>query len=356
MSLVARVIVVVAVSLAILYRPSSILAATPAPTTSPATTRLADMQTLADGFLRYDPPAGWTRADKADNPMSATWNSPDEHGALIITVTPEDRMVEDSAKERMAMIIGKGIREAAKKENHEIVYQPRVEKDDRFFLKMRDAQKIGDDKIADRIQMYRQVGLQFVHIAATAVVRSLDESRPVHEAAEKLLNEMLLSRGAKRSVYPHTQLRAIVPLDWKELKTDTANGQMAVYTDPKQPARQIIVRSRVIPKVAQSDTAKRDQLLTKMVDEERRMPPLSASVSATSKDDQPFTPGGAGITYLKSLRVPVQRAGQSLVVETRYFVVADVIVSVRTVTSESDAEAIRTIADKYCEDLKPLKD
>ena len=338
------------VLLLILATPPALAAAPPA--SSPATTRLADMESLLDGSIRYVMPPKWELISKTPDGKSASWRS-GESGALIITVTPQDQQLQDSAKDQIAMIIGKGIRESAKKENHDLVLQPRVEKDDRFFLKVRDAQRIADDKIVDRIQIYRLMGLNLVHIAATAWVESPEQSRPIHEEAERLLDSMVLSRGLKRSVYPHAQLRLIVPLDWKEQKPDNANGLVATLTDPKDASKQLIVRARVIPKDARTDTTKRDALLGRMIDEERKLPPLTL---ADAKNEQPGAGSGGGVTYLRQIRTPAQKNGQAIRVETRYFVVGDVLVSVRSLAPESDADALASIADKFAADIKPIKE
>src|SRR5439155_21759786 len=109
--------------------------------------------------------------------------------------------IPPSQKEQMAIIIGKAIREAARKEGRELVLPPRVEPDERYFLKIHDVIK-AEDKLSDRIQMYRVIGLNLVHVACTAIVESRDQSAAVHSAAEQLLDTMRLSRGANRSVYP----------------------------------------------------------------------------------------------------------------------------------------------------------
>src|SRR5687768_17062432 len=146
--------------------------APPAPrtpsTSSPSTqpVRLEDMESLADGNVRYIAPPMWELVGKSPNGLSAVYRSRDAHATIAITVMPQDRMIIESANQQMAMIIGKGIREAAAANKQELVIQPRVEKDPRFFLKMRDAMS-GGGMTADRIQMYRIMGLNLVHVAAT---------------------------------------------------------------------------------------------------------------------------------------------------------------------------------------------
>src|SRR5690242_5977654 len=103
-------------------------AAAPTTTTAPFS-----LEPLVGGALRYQPPQGWDVVDKADR--LARYRLPDETGFLEIAVDLLPSAVRKSAAQQMAMQIGKAIREQVKKDGNELVYGPRVEEDDRFFLK-----------------------------------------------------------------------------------------------------------------------------------------------------------------------------------------------------------------------------
>jgi hypothetical protein len=287
---------------------------------------------------------------------------------------------EESASAQMAMAIGKAIRESAKKEKIEMVVPPRVEKDPRFLLKMHDVLRTepgqggAGGKLADRVQLYRVIGLNLVHLSATAWVESQDQAKASHEAAEKMLAEMLLTRGQKRVVYPRAQLKMVLPVDWKEQKSDQANGLVTILTDPKDGGRQIIVRARIIPKDARAYTAKRDALLERMVDEERRTTPFAAG-AADAKGAGGAGGAGAGETAGEmageisgGILKAIKRVKDGLSVETRYFVVGDVMVSVRSISPapaapapEGDAGAagaggMKEIVEKFIADVKPIRE
>lgn len=305
------------------------------------------MLPLAGGTVRYLAPPGWKAAAPTADGLHLGFTL-DEKGGIVVDVTPQETAPTQNMHDQMAVIIGKAIRESARSENHTFVITPRVEPDDRFFLKLHDAQTVAPGVIADRLQLYREIGLNLVHVAVTAQVSSVDQSAPIHAAAEKLLDGMRLSRGAKRTVYPRAELRAVVPLDWREAKIDQPNGLVARYTDPDRPPRQIIVRVRLLPKDAQTDPARRDGLVQLMVDQERHLPPLSISSPAV---EQPAIGSG---NNLRQTRFTVKSDGQTLRVDTRYLVVGSVLVSVRSVAANSDADAVNAIAEKYCENLKPI--
>ena len=113
------------------------------------------MEPLLDGSIRYAPPPaadGWTFVGKSDDNRKATYVIDGGKGRIDITVTPQSRDVPDTYAKQMALIIGKGIREDADRASRTILLQPRVEKDERFFLKIHD--RLGaEDGIRDRLQL-----------------------------------------------------------------------------------------------------------------------------------------------------------------------------------------------------------
>ena len=335
-------------------------AAAPGATSSPAapTTRVvtADMEPLIDGSIRYAPPpaaGGWKLFAKSDDHRRATYVTEDGKGRLDINVTPQTRDVPDEYARQMALIIGKTVRENADRDGRTILLQPRVEKDERFFLKIHDRLS-GATGISDRLQIYRVMGLNIVHVAAIALKDTPEEARPIHEAGEALLEGMRLTRGVAPVVYPRNKLKIKPPVDWKQVKTDEPNALVVTYTDPEQPQRQLIVRARVVPKAALADPAKRDAFLVRMIDDERRTAPFSNNTKPAGEDQQ--LPVGGPREYLRHVRTDaLAEGGVKLRVQTRYFVVNDVMVSLRSVSAEDD-EAILKIADAVAADVKPSRE
>lgn len=319
-----------------------VLIAAPAVTRADApTTRLSDMHPLVDGSIRYLPPDGWKEIGKPDK-LHAYYATEDGHGRISIAVTIEDRDMPDSAAARMAMIIGKAIRENAKKENRELLYGPRVEKDPRFFLVVHDRMTTQDgSEVADRMQLYRMMGLNMVNLAVTAIVprdSKPEDARKILSAGQEMLAGMQLTRGAAPVVFPRTRVRLTTPVDWKLSKLDQPNGPTVTYSDPKDPNRRIYVRSRILPKDARTDASKRDVILNRMIEQGWEQPPL------TRKPADAGQPGTGKGDYLRQIRTTVSQGEQKLLVETRYLVIGDVILSIRTVAPEADQQ-ISAIAD-----------
>jgi hypothetical protein len=329
------------------------------PATSEPTTRLTDLEPLADGSLRYSTPPGWDVVSKSPDRLKASFASSDGLGRIDLMVTPQPSIPEDAQAAKMAMIIGKAIRENAKKEKSDLIIPPRVEKDPRYFLKMRDRSRNGEDsKTFDRLQIYRVVGLNLVYVAARASADSPEHceavAKDVDAVAERLLDGVhLLSHGARPVVFPKTELRITTPVDWMLAKSDEPNGLIVTYTDPKDANRQIIVRGKVLPRDARGDanTAKRDALLARMIDGERKMPPFKPT--GPSPDEQPATVGTKD-PPLRAIGAKAVRGEVTLAVVTRYFVVADVLVSVRSVAPEND-QTIGPITDQLAASVKPVR-
>ena len=94
----------------------------------------------------------------------------------------------------MAGIIIKGIREKVTEQGAEILYGPKAEKDERFYLRVHDRCRI-EDAIIDRVQIYKAVGRNLVLVSVTARNATDEKTREIHKLGEELLNtEMQLPR------------------------------------------------------------------------------------------------------------------------------------------------------------------
>jgi hypothetical protein len=314
------------------------------------------MEPLLDGSIRYLPPdaaAGWKFIGKTEDNLKATYLIEEGRGRIDITVSPQTRDVPDTYAKQMALIIGKGIREDADRVGRTMLLQPKVEKDQRFFLKIHDRIS-GEDGIRDRLQLYRVMGLNIVHVAVIALKDTPEAAKPIHAAAEELLDGMVLTHGQRPVVYPRNKLKIRPPIDWKETKTDAPNALVVTYADPRQPARQLIVRARVIPKAAIDDPTKRSAFIDRMVDDERRTAPFSNTTKPLGEDQ--IVPGGAPREYLRQVRTDASaEGGEKLRVQTRYFIVNDVMVSLRSVSSIDD-ETILKAADALAVEVKPSRE
>src|SRR5207248_3918881 len=106
-----------------------------------------------------------------------------------------------------------------------------------------------------------------------------------------------ISRGVHPTVFGRTQIKLTPPVDWKEQKRDQPNGLAATYTDERNGANKIIIRSKIVPKTTAADPAKRQAFLDKMIDDERQTEPFSKA--ALSADETPATPAPDETTLRK---------------------------------------------------------
>src|SRR5687768_4636675 len=95
--------------------------------------RIEDMEPLADGNVRYIPPPQWDLIEKRPDGVGARYRSRDGHALIDITIIPQTRAINlEAAREQMALIIAKGIRQGAIQAGQQLIVPPRVEADDRF--------------------------------------------------------------------------------------------------------------------------------------------------------------------------------------------------------------------------------
>lgn len=321
----------------------------PVSTTTRPATNPSDMRPLLDGSLRYLPPDGWKEENKLENGKAVTFVLENGRGRIDLQVQEQDRHFTDpeSARKQMAMIIGKGIRDSATKNNREIIMQPKVEPDDRFFLIVHDKIRGSDGGQIDRLQMYRLIGLNMVFVAVNASTDDEAEAKQIHDTAKQLLDGLKLTRGATPVTFGKTKIKITTPVDWKVVKTDQPNGLVATYTDPSDATRQIIVRSRVLPKDARTDETKREGIVTKAVDDDRRQPPLAGLAIPATEETVNDT------TVLRRIRTTFTRDDKPMLADTRYLAIGDVLLSVRTVRLESD-NAGDKVTDALIASLKPV--
>jgi hypothetical protein len=316
------------------------------PTTAPL------LEPLAGGALRYDPPtAPWQLISRGD--LGARYQLPEEKGFLEIAVTTINGELKPGFAQQYALKLGKAIRDEHKQQKAQLLYGPRVEADDRFWLKVHDKFRASTGKAYDRVQCYRTFGVYIARVTGTGVAPKNDATTQpasvVLAVAEDLLDRMKTQRGVHPTVFPHTAIRITPPVDWKETKLDQPNGVVATYEDLREPLNQIIVRARIIPRAARADEAKRNALLDRMIDEERQTTPFS------SKNRAPPDQREADEKALAKVTASATLDGQKFAVQTRYQVVNDVLVSVRAIAPEANADAVNRIAEAMARGITPNK-
>jgi hypothetical protein len=326
---------------------------TTAPARSPAATAPAATEPLVGGALRYAIPQGWDLITKRDDGRGANYKDPSGKGVIMILVDPLSAAVPKNAGEQMAPQIGNGIREAAQRDGNEITVQPRADPDDRYLLKIHDRQKLKSGQFSDRVQYYRVFGTYLVSVASTAFTDDDTAAKEIHKQAEQLLDQMRIARGVRPTVFGRTQIKLTPPVDWKEQKRDQPNGIVATYTDERNANNKTIIRAKIVPKPTAADPAKRQAFLDKMIDDERQTEPFSKT--ALSADESPAPPA-TDEKSLRKIKSTADANGQKLTVISRYIPVGDVLVSVRSISPEPEAEAVTKIADDLAATLKPPKE
>src|SRR5438045_1218860 len=151
------------------------LAADAAPTSAPsspasAPTSAPAIESLDQGRVRITPPAGWTFVGRTNDGLSLRYKLGEGEGVMSIIINPQTAPIQgDEAVNKMGLLIGKQLREAAIKENAKILSPARVIPDERFLLKVHDRTRGNDGKVRDQVQIYRSMGLELLHVATVAL-------------------------------------------------------------------------------------------------------------------------------------------------------------------------------------------
>jgi hypothetical protein len=331
----------------------SIVARGAAPATAPTTaaSQPARLEPLVGGALRYEAPSEpWKLSDQPQDRF-VRYVTEDSQGFLEVAVD-DFAGLNETQKQSYVFRLGKALKEQAQKENATLLYGPRAEKDDRFYLKVHDRRKTQSGHIVDRIQIFRTFGTYIVRVAATALASSEDDPqiKQVHSVGEDLLDRMKVTRGVRPTYFPRTQIKIVPPVDWKEMKVDKPNDVTVTYVDERNPGSKIIVRSRVMPKDARTPGAKQEALVAKMIDDERLTAPFTAK--ATSRDEQVQADDKA----LKRFKSAGTVDAKPVTVDTRYFILRDTLISIRAISDTADASAVAAIAAKLQEAVAPIRD
>ena len=308
-----------------------------------ATSRPVKLEPMVGGALRFEPPPAPWKANGNRTDGLAAYILNEGQGFMEVAVTALDGTMTEAARLKYTVEMGKAIREQAKTENNELVYGPRAEKEERFWLKMHDKRKLASGDILDRVQLFRIFGTYIARVTVTAVIKPNDDAAgaaSLHQAGEELLDRMKVARGVKPTYFPRSQVKIVPPVDWKENKIDKANDVVAVYSDEAKPASKIIVRARVMPKDTRTAGPKQDALVAKMMDDERLTAPFSKANPGGGEQ------GESDDKSLKRIKSSGTAEGKAVAVDTRYFIVGDSLISVRAVSEPGDAAAVSEIAQK----------
>lgn len=137
---------------------------------------------LLKGKIEYHPPEGWELSVGSSNDLQGAWVQPDGPGILAIQVMPDDAMINERAAKAML----KQLHENHVKAKDEIVLEPKLEKDNRFAIRIHERDK-HKDHLSDELHLYKMVGGRPCMLTVNAVTEDEDEAKKVHQIGEEVL-------------------------------------------------------------------------------------------------------------------------------------------------------------------------
>jgi hypothetical protein len=343
--------------------------ASTAPSTAPAQVPLAKLTgSLANGTIRFAAPEGW-QSVQSDNGLTVSYMAPDHAGIITVLYAPQEIRPTEDFKQSMGLKIGKAIREQMKKDGREMLLPPKIEPDDRFYLKIHDRSRSGA-KTADRMQLFRIVGLNLVTCAVTAWTDDEQQAKETQRLGEDLLLGARLTKAeaagadskkpgdagkaatptkpGKPSTFAKAKIRVTPPAQWTEEKTDAADGLVATYHDPESESNLMIITVHPLPKETKKDPKARAIVIDDIVNAEK--PTLN--IEGGKQVGEPDVTEGSG--FLRKITTKFETKDQKFQVDSRLVLVGDAVVCVTSLATAEKAEAVRQVGDQVARDLKPI--
>ncbi len=152
--------------------------------TKPATTAPSTDLQLDGGRVRLTLPDGWERVGDVDaKGLAATFQRKDGPGLMAMTIDVQKETIPPDQARKIAKAIDEQLRTTAKTNGVDLTYGPKVEKDERFFLKVNTRMDVPDRGVVDETHLYRVMGLNLIYLNVTIDSDSEDEARAVRETA-----------------------------------------------------------------------------------------------------------------------------------------------------------------------------
>ena len=177
----------------------------PGGTTKPATQPASAPARVRDGLLggsvRFLVPSQWRLFDRKEDQTQVFYHPSPEVGTVSVMVTPQGSVIranDPATRDRIAQTLLGLINKDLATRSVQVVSKPRLESDDRFFIKIHERYTDGD-YLLDVVHMYRVVGFNLVSVRVSFQNDAKDEERAkaVHEAGAMVL--MSVTTGAKDS-------------------------------------------------------------------------------------------------------------------------------------------------------------
>ena len=155
---------------------------------------------LMNGAVKFLVPDGWTESDRSDDEKNAHYHSPDQTATIFVGVVPQEYPLpqhNDAFREKMKTSIITAMATSFKDRGLEVLYGPKSETDDRFFIRLHDRVKEGDATL-DEVHLYRAAGLDLLMVTTVVKTDSPDVAKPFHTIGEDTSLGMIVGRAEKK--------------------------------------------------------------------------------------------------------------------------------------------------------------
>jgi hypothetical protein len=155
---------------------------------------------LMNGAVKFMVPEDWTEAERTEDGKNVTYQSPDGLCKMMIGVNPQQYAVplhNDALREQLKGSIINGMKKYFQDNGVEVLYGPRSETDDRFYIRIHDTVKEGDE-VMDEIHLYRPAGLDVLMVTTAVRKEKKDEAKPYHTVGEDTCLSMVLGPADKK--------------------------------------------------------------------------------------------------------------------------------------------------------------
>jgi hypothetical protein len=165
-------------------------------------TQPAIWKALADGELRLTAPEGWEEIP-LEGDHSATYRHPDGHSVVSFRATFQKTPipVSPSTSLQLGKQILKSIKDDLVKSNANILEEPRLQRDPRYFVRIHD--KIQLDRVTrERLHLYRVLGYYLLMVTVDVSDQDAATTKVSFKAGEDLLSGVLLGKRNKPTKKP----------------------------------------------------------------------------------------------------------------------------------------------------------
>ena len=295
---------------------------------------------------------------------------------MVVNVDPQEISLanDSSAAVKIGQTVCRQVRDNAAKPGSDVqlIDPPKIEPDDRFFLRVHHRFKKAD-RTADQLQIYRAIGTNLVAVAVTVWTDSPDEANGVQKIAEQVLlsarargaavktppvaAQHALPRPSSRPAVPlslpQAKLRIATPAslgNWQLESADAPAGIVLTFREsqPAHPFELIAVSVKQLPKEALKDPKLRDAIVEEMASGERQQLKLDGVTG------EPKIEAIKDNRFLRKMRAVYQTRSDQVQLTSRQLRIGEVVVSVVGVAGAEQAAAIDKMADELALSIRAI--